>query len=230
MTTELKIILWWLAFGGTHILGSSRPVRGRLIRTLGMQPFKGLYSLVALATFIPLVLTFFGDRHAGTMLFDPPEGLMHFTELLMFLALIVLGQGLAVKSPLTTTADMSGRFDQGARGILRITRHPQNAAFALFGLAHCLVNPTVGDWLFFGGFTAFALLSSIHQDRRTRAMGTEAIHRFQDQTSLFPFWAIIRGRQRIVWSELSWIALALSLIAAVLLRLYHGGIFGGFQT
>jgi len=206
MATEVKILLWWLAFGGTHILGSSRPVRGRLIRALG------------------------GDRHAGAILFDPPEGLMHLTELLMFLAFIVLGQGLAAPGPMTTAADMSGRYDQEVRGILRVTRHPQNVAFALFGLAHCLVNPTVGDWLFFGGFTVFAVVSSIHQDRRTRAMGPEPVRRFQDQTSLLPFLAIIRGKQRFVWSELSWIALVLSLIVAVLIRLYHGRIFGGFQA
>jgi uncharacterized membrane protein len=230
MTTEVKILLWWLAFGGTHILGSSRLVRDRLIRALGMQAFKGLYSLGALATFVPLVLVYFGDRHAGAMLFDPPEGLMHLTELLMILALIILGQGLAAPGPMTTTADMSGRYDQGVRGILRVTRHPQNVAFALFGLAHCLVNPTVGDWLFFGGFTVFAVVSSVHQDARSRASGPEAVRRFQDETSSFPFLAIIQGKQRFVWSELSWIALALSLVMAVLLRLYHGRLFGGFQT
>lgn len=230
MATEVKILLWWLAFGGTHILGSSRSVRGRLIRVPGMLPFKGLYSLVALGTFIPLVLVYFGDRHAGAMLFDPPGGLMHLTELLMIVALMLLGQGLAAPGPMSTAADMSGSHDQGVRGILRVTRHPQNVAFGLFGLAHCLVNPTVGDWLFFGGFTVFAVVSSIHQDRRTRAMGPESVRRFQDQTSLLPFWAIIRGKQRFVWSELSWIALVLSLIVAVLLRLYHGRIFGGFQV
>ncbi len=32
-----KIAIWWLQFGGAHILGSTVPVRGLLIRTLGLR-------------------------------------------------------------------------------------------------------------------------------------------------------------------------------------------------
>ena len=35
-----KVGMWWLLFGGTHVLGSSVPVRTRLIRALGLQGFK----------------------------------------------------------------------------------------------------------------------------------------------------------------------------------------------
>ena len=32
-----KIAIWWLLFGGTHILGSTVPVRGFLMRTHGLR-------------------------------------------------------------------------------------------------------------------------------------------------------------------------------------------------
>ena len=52
------------------------------------------------------------------------------------------------------------------RGIQRITRHPGNFAFALFGIGHMLSSPRVGDWIFFGGFVVYGIVSSMHQDRR----------------------------------------------------------------
>ena len=43
MTPELQILLWWIAFGGTHQIGSSVPVRTWLIGKLGLlEPLHGL--------------------------------------------------------------------------------------------------------------------------------------------------------------------------------------------
>lgn len=57
MSIETFVILfWWLMFGGTHILSSSIPVRSFFIARFGRMPFRGLYSLVAFATFPPLQL------------------------------------------------------------------------------------------------------------------------------------------------------------------------------
>ena len=68
MSVEIQLVIWWLLFGGTHILGSSAPIRTRLVRVLGLRGFKAVYSVVALATFIPLVLTYWHHRHAGPAL------------------------------------------------------------------------------------------------------------------------------------------------------------------
>ena len=47
---------------------SSLPIRGRLVARLGEGAFLGLYSVIALAIFIPLVRTFFAHKHAGRWL------------------------------------------------------------------------------------------------------------------------------------------------------------------
>lgn len=229
MSAPSWILFWWILFAGTHVLGSSLPVRRRLIRTLGLGPFKGLYSVVALATFIPLFHTFFTNRHAGAYLFSLPDGARHVSEGLMLLAMIILVQGFASASPLNTVSELTGRIP-APRGILRITRHPMNLAFGLFGLAHCLANPFLGDWMFFGGFIVYALASALHQDRRTLAAGSDGARSFIRETSYLPFVAILLGRQRLAVREFSPAGLVVALVVYFLLRHYHGDILGGFEV
>lgn len=228
MGPEAKIFLWWILFGGTHILGSSLPVRTFLINRIGNQPFKGIYSLVSFATFIPLCYVYFTNKHVGAALFDNLPGAIWITQALMLLALIVLVQGYTTSNPLSTQAEMTGAYGSGPRGIQRITRHTQNLAFFLFGLAHCVSLPFVGDWIFFGGFVVFATLSGIHQDRRVLAAGPDEAKVFLEETSAIPFAAIISGRQKLVWSEFSLIGLVIALVLFFVLRYFHSSLLGGF--
>jgi len=228
MGTVSKILLWWVLFGGTHILGSTLPVRTSVIKRIGLPAFKGLYSLVALATLLPLSFVYFLDKHSGAALFVSPPGMKTATQVLMFFALLVLGQAIATVNPMGTMAEMSGKHMDRARGIQRVTRHPMNFAFALFGLAHCLSNPHEGDLVFFGGFVVYAVASAFHQDRRTFATGPEAVRQFQAQTSYVPFAGILSGRQRLAPEEYSLAALGVSVAVFVVLRLFHGTLFGGF--
>ena len=228
MESEGTILLWWFLFGGTHIGGSSLPVRTWFGRRLGLSVFKGLYSVVAFAIFLPLCYVYFNNKHAGLLLFEPGYGLQLATQVLMLLALIVLGQSLATTSPMTTLAEMTGRFRGRARGIQRVTRHPQNFAFALFGFAHLLSNPYAGDWIFFGGFIVYGLLSALHQDSRTLAIGPKEVRQFQSETTIMPFGAILAGKQQLAIKEYSGIALVVAILCFTILRLSHGTLFGGF--
>jgi len=229
VTTETELLLWWLLFGGFHLLLSSGPVRGRLIEGVGLKTFKGVYTLIALATFFGLFWTYFHGKHAGPLLFDRSLPARHITELVMLLSVLFLSLAHGSKSPATTAADMTGDRPSSPTGIHRITRHPLNTGFALFGLAHMLVNPTVGDWIFWGGFPVFAVLSAIHQDRRMLASESPEFRSFYEQTSFVPFAAILSGRQRMAWSELRWRGVAIGVVIYVGLRLIHPHAMGGFN-
>lgn len=228
MRVEWQIAVWWVLFGGTHILGSAIPVRRLLIDRLGLPGFKAVYSVVALATFVPLCLVFFRNRHAGAVLFGFNPVAFTLAQILMFLALAVLMQGLLSPGPMTTLAEMTGRSPFEPRGVHRITRHPQNTAFALFGFAHILANPFFGDWIFFGGFVLFAIVSAVHQDRRILAFHPAVAGRFVAETSLLPFAAVLAGRQRLRWRELHLPGLAAAIVLFVILRYSHPFLFGGF--
>ena len=66
MDAVTTILFWWLAFGATHTLLSSRTFRPRLVAALGTPAFLGIYSLVSFATFVPLVRAYLMNRHAGS--------------------------------------------------------------------------------------------------------------------------------------------------------------------
>jgi uncharacterized membrane protein len=228
MKQEATILFWWLMFGGTHIIGSTIGVRTYIIGKTGNLGFKALYSMVALATFIPLCLAYFSHKHAGHMFFSPNYTLQFIAHLLMLAAFIVLVQGLVTSSPITTQAELTGSFSPSARGIQRLTRHPQNFSFALFGLAHLLVNSYVGDWIFFGGFIVYAVASAVHQDKRTLVTGPGQVRQFQADTSAMPFYAILTAKQRFALDEYNTYGLVAAIIGFIMLRLYHPQIFGGF--
>src|SRR6185436_11432830 len=73
MSPTTMIVLLWLGFAGSHLLLSHLPVRQRLVARLGEPAFRGLYSLVAFAFFVPLVMVYFRHKHAGAWLWTVPR-------------------------------------------------------------------------------------------------------------------------------------------------------------
>ncbi|MFC1844095.1 NnrU family protein [Thermodesulfobacteriota bacterium] len=228
MNGEPLILLWWLMFGGSHIIGSSIPVRTFFINRIGTLGFKCIYSFVALATFIPLCIVFFTHRHAGKFFYTPGYFLQLLAQLFMLAALVILLQALTTVNPMSTKAELFGKYINSGFGIQRVTRHPQNFAFGLFGLAHLLVNPYVGDWIFFGGFIIYGIISAMHQDRRILAIGHVQAKHFIADTSALPFAAIVSGKQKFRLDEYYPPALAAAMVLFILIRLLHPMLFGGF--
>ena len=101
MSAVGKILFWLLMFGGTHVIGSSVPVRTRVIGAVGLPAFKGLYSVVAFATFIPLWNVYKYNKHAGPLLFAPHDMLDLVAQALMLIALVVIAQGGVTPNPMT---------------------------------------------------------------------------------------------------------------------------------
>ena len=230
MQSSALILFLWLMFGGTHIIGSSIPVRTFFINQVGTLGFKCIYSLVALATFIPLCYFYFDNKHAGYLLYTPGYFLQFLAQLFMLAAIIILLQALTTANPMTTKAELFGRHINSGHGIQRVTRHPQNFAFGIFGLAHLLVNPYVGDWIFFGGFIVYGVVSAMHQDRRLLAMGHVQLKQFLADTSAIPFAAILKGKQRLGLDEYYPPALFAAVVLFILLKLLHPMFFGGFGS
>jgi uncharacterized membrane protein len=230
MKPEYQLVVAWILFGGTHILGSWVPLRKKLIGALGLQGFKGLYSVVALATFVPLVWIAWHNRHEGAIVYDPPSWTRHLTELLMLPAIFLIVMTYATPSPATTLSEISGKSPSSARGIHRITRHPMNMGCLLFGVAHMISNPTVGDWIFWGGFVVFGIAAAVHQDRRLLATGTDAFRSFHAETSLVPFTAVFSGKQKVSIREFRWWAVLIALALYAALRLGHPHMIGGFGS
>ncbi|MBQ94760.1 MAG: MFS transporter, partial [Actinobacteria bacterium] len=69
MDPLLSLIAGSVAFVGTHFV-LSHPLRVPLVSVIGENGFRGLYSLVALATFVWAVLAFRAVGPGGTPLWN----------------------------------------------------------------------------------------------------------------------------------------------------------------
>ena len=214
------IVFWWLAFAVTHMGLASIPVRRRLVATLGERAFLGIYSLVAFATFVPLVWFYFAHKHQGPFLWylgvSPAVRWIMYAG--MALALSLLVAALMRPSP---AAIAPGKAE--VAGAYHITRHPLFMAVGIYGLLHLLVaRVNATELAFFAGFPLFAWAGCRHQDRRKLATGDEKFRRFHDETVFFPFTGsgALRGLREIR------LPIAIGTGLAIGLRVFHPQLFG----
>jgi uncharacterized membrane protein len=217
------IVMFSVLFVVTHLGLSHGAVRQGLVDKLGQWPFRGLYSLVAFGTLGPAAVLWWQNRHLGPVLWELPwwpERIM--AAVLVLFGLLLFFQSLATPSP----ASMVPAKNE-ARGVLRITRHPMNMALALWGLAHLLANGTLGDVAFFGSFVAVGVVGAYQMDARLKRQKGEDFTDFCKQTSVLPFGAILRGRNRLAIDELSFPLAVIGVAVFVALTFFHGRFFGG---
>lgn len=224
MSGAFWIFFWWLAFAGTHTILSSTTLRPRLIARVGERGFQGLYSLVAFATFVPLVRTYFANKHSGPLLWNLTTipGVRTLALALAGVAVVLLVLAFAQPSPTGLLPGVPRR----ARGVTRITRHALFMAIGLWGLGHSLANGFLSDVLFFAGFVVYALYGSRHQDARKQADRSNDLSAFYAETSVLPFAAILGGRNQLALREIPIIAVILGVIVAGLLYTFHRQLFG----
>jgi uncharacterized membrane protein len=229
MDPVFAIALWALLFLGSHLVLSSRAVRPRLTARFGDGRYAGIYSLVALATFIPLILAFAHHKHSGAMLWNLRDvaAVRWLVWLLMLLALIIFVASFITPNPGSMGAQPGGKDAGVARGVLKISRHPGFVAFSTFGVAHILMNGFVGDVIFFGSFPALSIIGGMHQDARKETQLGASYKQLEDSTSFFPGLALIQGRQHWTTADVPWLAIAIGVALTALIVWLHPSIFGG---
>ncbi len=210
----------WIAFAATHMGLSSLRLRPRLVAALGQRGFLGLYSIIALAIFVPLVSLYFRNKHAGPHLWylGAAPGMRWAVYIGLGAALVLAVAGLIRPSPASL---LPGSTE--VAGVYRITRHPLFMGAGLFGLLHLLVaSVNAAELAFFGGFPLFALVGCAHQDRRKLASADAGFRRFHDRTPFLPFTGsgTLRGLAEMP------LALLLGVALTVLVRWYHPVWFG----
>jgi len=227
MDATVWIALWAALFLGTHFAISSATVRPRLINAVGEQPYLGIYSIVAFATFGPLLYEFAYNKHAGPLLWylRTNAPIRWLAWLLMLVALILFVASLINPNPGGLGAPRASSTEP--HGVLKITRHPGFVAFTIFGLAHMLMNGWAGDVLFFGTFPSLGILGGLHQDaRKIRDLG-ESYREFKAKTSFLPFAAMISGRARWTRADMPWTAIGIGTVLTIAIVALHPTIFGG---
>lgn len=227
MDPVASIAVWAILFVGSHLVISSTAIRPWLIAKVGAQPYRGIYSLISFATVVPLIIVFANHKHSGAMLWylRAMPSARWLTWVLMFLAFIMLVSGLVTPSPASIGAESSSR--QAPHGLLKVSRHPAFVAFALFGIAHMLMNGWVGDLFFFGTFPVLGIAGGKFQDaRKLRELG-ESYREFMSETSFFPTAALISGRQKWTAADTPWTGILVGIGLAIVTVALHPWLFGG---
>jgi uncharacterized membrane protein len=220
-----NIAILWLAFLGTHLVLSHPPVRSKLVARVGEGPFSGLYSLVALALFVPLVYLWWTGRHTGELLWwwRTPT-VVHVAEALTIAGFFLTFGGL-VRPPPSFIAARFGPKPASLRGMVTITRHPVFMGLSLWALAHVLVNGWASDVAFFAGFILTTIAGSLHQDWR-KGREDPSYADVVSRTGFLPFEATLRGRGLPRLGTGAWIGGIAGIAVAVVLRVFHARLFG----
>jgi uncharacterized membrane protein len=219
-----SLVIAGIAFCGSHILLSSTGLRGSLREQLGEHGFLAVYSLTALVTFAWFLVAY---SHAPTLFLWPTEGWMALVPVVVMpLATILLVAGYSTPNPTSVGMERSARADDPAPGILRVTRHPVMWAIGLWAISHMIANGDLRSLVFFGGFAALSLGGTVLIDRKKRLALGSNWSRLAEVTSNLPFAALVTGRTRLRWRDISLLRIAAGLLLYVVLYRAHSIIAG----
>lgn len=150
------LVLGLIVFLGLH---SIRIVaddwRNRQIARIGLNRWKGLYSLIAIIGFVLIVWGFGLARQHPVLLYVPPMWLRHLNSLFMLIALVLFA---AARVPRNHIKAKLG--------------HPQVLAVKTWSFGHLLATGMLHDVVLFGPFLAWAVVLYIVSRRRDRRNGT----------------------------------------------------------
>ncbi len=144
------LILGMVVFLGVHSTAIFAPNwRAQQITARGEATWKGIYSVVSLASFALMIYGYGVARQSPVVLYTPPTFLRHLVVLLMLPAFVLL-----------FASQLPGR-------IKTATKHPMLLATKIWATSHLLANGTLGAVILFGGFLAWAVMDRISMKRRT---------------------------------------------------------------
>jgi uncharacterized membrane protein len=221
------VALCWLLFVGTHIALTTSRIRSVLVARLGTWGFGYLFSAIAAVSFGLAVHALAIHQGEG----PPGLGLVGYVGVRWLgIALLVSGVALSVASfwalPVSALALLVGGSPRGPRGLERITRHPFFVGTALLGVGHVLLASRLVGVIAFSGLALLSIGGAIHQDAKLRSNLGQPYLDYLRQTSIVPFAAILRRRQRFVAREIPWLGFAAGLAVAFALRSVHDAILG----
>lgn len=149
------LIVGLILFLGIHCVGLVAPDwRQRRIASMGLGPWKGLFSLIALAGLVLIVWGFHLARLQPVLLYAPPEWLRHFNDLFTLIGFILV----------------AAAYIPGNRIKARIG-HPMVAGVKIWALGHLLAIGFLRDVVLFGAFLIWAIVAFAVLRRRDRHNG-----------------------------------------------------------
>jgi len=220
----ISLVIAGIAFCGSHVLLSSTGLRGSLRDQLGERGFLAVYSLTALVTFAWFLRAY---AHAPTIVLWPRQMWTALVPIVVMpLATILLVAGYTTPNPTAVGMERAARADDPAPGLLRVTRHPVMWAIGLWAVSHMIPNGDLRSLLFFGAVAALSLGGTLLIDRKKRLALGSNWSRLAEVTSNLPFAALVTGRTRLRWRDISLLRVIAGLLLYAVLYNAHTIIAG----
>ena len=150
----IMLILGLLIFLGIHCVGFAPEWRQRRVDSLGLLPWKGLYSVIAVVGFVLIILGFQRARLDPVVLYAPPVWLGHLNALFTLIAFILLAAAYVPANHLRARIG-----------------HPMVVATKVWAFGHLLAIGLLHDVVLFGAFLVWAIVAFARLRRRDRAQG-----------------------------------------------------------
>ena len=214
----LAASIWFLI----HVAIAGSSLRARLGALLGEKGFQGAFSLLSLVVLIWLCIAY--GRAPCEPLWNTPSALYYLPLAVVPPAFVLLAGAFSVPNPTVVGSEKVLERTDAARGVLRITRHPFLVAVALWSAVHLIVNGNLASFLFFGSMLLTAVFGTRDIDRKRLRHNPAAFTRYRELTSVVPFVAIARGKNRLVLRELV-VPLAASAVLTALTLAFHAQLF-----
>lgn len=150
------LILGLVLFLGMHSIRIfANDWREQQLARLGEKKWKGLYSLISIASFVLLIYGFGQARLQPVLLYVPPMWLRHLNALFTLIAFILIA-----------AAYVPNNHFKARLG------HPMLAGVKTWAFGHLLATGMLHDVVLFGAFLLWAVLDFVVSRRRDRLAGT----------------------------------------------------------
>lgn len=154
------LIVGLVLFVGVHLVPGSPRLRDRVTRAIGLNGYKGAFSLVSVAG---LILIWIGyARTPYEPIFTPSET-----------ARLILPIGMAVAFILMACAYAPGR-------VRRAVRHPMMASVLIWSVLHLLANGDLASNILFGTFAIWSVVAILSAMQRGQKLGDNRIRPWAD--------------------------------------------------
>jgi uncharacterized membrane protein len=168
---------------------------------IGARFYRVIFALVSIPAATALIIYFFNHRYDGLELWNLREttGIKETVWILSAISFLFLYP--ATFNLLEVAAIQKPQFRLYETGIIRITRHPQMVGQLIWCVAHSLWIGSSFMIVTSIGLMAHHLFAVWHGDRRLFKRYGDDFVAAQERTSIWPFVAILQGKQQLNWRE-----------------------------
>ena len=189
-----------VAFAVIHSGGAA--LRTRAEARIGARAWRLVFAALSIPSAVIVIGYFLAHRYDGIRIWNLQGVPGMVPSIWIVTAISFLFLYPATYNLLEIPAVLKPQVRLYATGIIRISRHPQAVGQILWCMSHALWIGSSFMMVTCTGLIAHHLFAVWHGDRRLKARFGQAFDSLQAETSVFPFAAVIDGRQQLVWSEL----------------------------